>query len=351
MKIKDPVLYTGLCAYGMSGKVFHAPLIHCHAGFQLTGVVERHQKTAKKRFINIRSFDSAEDMLNDRDINLVVVNTPNTTHFDLVRQALLAGKHVIVEKPFTSTVQQAEELIALAERQKKFLVVFQNRRWDSDFLAVQQVVQEGSLGRIIEAEFHYDRYRMELSQKQHKEIAGPGVGNIYDLGPHLVDQAIALFGKPTGVSGIVRTNRKDSKVDDFFAITLLYPGLTVTLKSSLLVREPIPAYVLHGTLGSFLKPRGDVQEAKLQDEGLPLEESWGKERAASRGLLNTVLNGRPTREKIVSPNGNYLHFYSGVYNAIVHGDPSPVPLQDSLLNMRIIEAALISNRELRVVEV
>src|SRR5699024_10085783 len=198
-------------------------------------------------------------------------------HYEYARQALAAGKNVVVEKPFAATLQQAEELVRLSEDKGKLLIVFQNRRWDSDFQAVQQVVEEGSLGTLIEAELHYDRYRMEPSAKKHKEKDEPGVGLIYDLGPHIIDQAIALFGKPEGVFARVQSHRPGSLVDDYFKIELLYPDFNCTLKASLLVREPVPAYVLHGTKGSFLKSRADVQEADL-DEGLnPCKSDWGKE--------------------------------------------------------------------------
>lgn len=350
MKATTPVLKAGLCAYGMSGKVFHAPFLHTHPGFQLYAIVERHAKTARESYPDTLSYASVEELLEDKHIDVVVVNSPNITHYDFIKRALLAGKHVIAEKPFTATANEAAELIRLARQQDKFLAVFQNRRWDSDYLAVKQVIKEQLIGELIEAEFHFDRYRMELSQKKHKEIPQPGVGNIYDLGPHIVDQAIDLLGKPDGVFGIVQTHRAAATVDDFFEITLLYHRLTVTLKSSLLVREPVPAYILQGTLGSFLKPRADVQETDLQAGKSPTGKNWGREPASGKGLLHTLINGEPVRKKLAAPPGNYHHFYTGVYEAIVHGKPSPVPLADSLLNIQIIEAALQSSRERQVVK-
>lgn len=349
MAVIDKKIKTGICSYGMSGRVFHAPFLNCMEEFEWAAVVERHQKRAADRYPEVRSFDSVAEMLTDESLELIVVNTPNVTHFEYVRQALQASKHVIVEKPFAASYKQAEELVRLAEESGKMLVVFQNRRWDSDFLVVRQVIENKRLGTLIEAEFHYDRYRMEPSPKKHKEKAEPGVGLIFDLGPHLIDQAIALFGKPEAVFARVQTHRTGSLVDDYFNIQLLYPGFNCSLKSSLLVREPVPAYILHGTSGSFLKPRADVQEDVLQEGRSPCTPDWGKEPDSARGLLHTIENGVVIREQIPTPRGCYRQFYEKVYQHLREGNPSPVPLSDSLLNMQIIEAALESQKQMKVV--
>lgn len=342
---------TGICSYGMSGRIFHAPFLNCMEEFDLAAVTERHTKKAAERYPGIQSYPSVADMLADESLELIVVNTPNTTHLDYVKQALEAGKHVVVEKPFAATSGQAQTLIAAAEKAKRLLVVYQNRRWDSGFQVVQQVVQEQKLGKLIEAEFHYDRYRIAPSAKKHKETAGTGVGLIYDLGPHLIDQAIVLFGKPDAVFARIQNHRPGSLVDDYFAIQLLYSEFTCTLKASLLVREPIPAFVLHGTLGSFLKSRADVQEANL-DKGIsPCSSDWGTEPEAERGLLHTIENGAEIRKQIPGPQGCYQQFYRGVYDHLRMGKPTPVPLSDSLLNMQIIEAAVKSQIEQSVVAI
>jgi predicted dehydrogenase len=291
-----------------------------------------------------------EDMLSDDNLELIVVNTPNVTHFEYAKKTLYAGKHVIVEKPFTATAEQAEELIRIANEVDKQLVVFQNRRWDSDFQVVQQVVEGQRLGKLIEAEFHYDRYRIEPSAKDHKERPDNGVGLIYDLGPHLIDQAVVLFGKPQHVFARVRHHRPGSEVDDYFMIQLLYGDFTCTLKASLLVLEPIPAFVLHGTKGSFQKTRADVQEMDLDHGKSPCEPGWGKEPESEQGLLHTRENGKKVRRRISAPLGCYQEFYRKVYQCLRDDAPSPVPLEDSLLNMRIIEAALKSQKNAAVVE-
>ncbi len=342
---------TGLCAYGMSGQVFHAPFLDCLEEFEWTAVTERHQKKATDHYPYVHSYDSIEELFNDNSLELIIVNTPNVTHYEYSKKALLSGKHVIVEKPFTATVAEAEELINIAKEQDKKLVVFQNRRWDSDFMIVRQVLESKKLGSLIEAEFHYDRYKMAPSVKKHKEKAAPGVGLIYDLGPHLIDQAITLFGKPKYLFARIETHRPHSLVDDYFMIQLQYQGFSCTLKSSLLVCEPLPAYILHGTEGSFLKSRSDVQEQDLQLGKNPCSQEWGIDPKEEKGLLHTFQQGTDLRKQVTSPNGDYTHFFKGIYQSIREQKPTPIPLADSLLNIRLIEAALQSQKENRVVSV
>ena len=345
---KRPIV-TGLCAFGMAGRMFQAPFLHAMDEFSLHAVVERHAKRVANTYPAIRSHDSVEAMLADPAIELVVVNTPNVDHFEHVRMALLAGKHVVVEKPFAVTSAQAVEMVELAARQDRKLVAFQNRRWDSDFLAVRQVVEKGLLGQLIEAEFHYDRYEKNLSAKAHKEVDQLGTGVIYDLGPHLIDQAICLFGKPERVFAVLRTHRPGSVVNDYFDLTLLYGAFTVRLKSSLLALEPVPGFVVHGAEGSFLKSRADVQ-ADMLDRGIsPNVADWGQEPVAEHGVLHTCVDGRDERRRFPSPAGHYQSFFAGVYRHVREGAPSPVALADTLLNVRIIEAALESSRTQSVV--
>ena len=340
---------AGLCSYGMSGRVFHAPFLDCLPEFELAAVTERHAKKAADRYPDIHSYDTIDALLADDQLELIIVNTPNTTHYPLVKTALTAGKHVVVEKPFAATYTEAQELAQLAEKTDRLLVVFQNRRWDSDFLAVREILDQRRLGQLIEAEFHYDRYRVDPSPKMHKEQAAPGVGLIYDLGPHLIDQAISLFGKPDAVFAQVQSHRPGSQVDDYLALHLLYPTVNCTVKSGLLVREPLPAYVLHGTLGSFHKSRSDVQETELDKGSNPCAPGWGTEPETEAGLLHTTENGIDLRTRVPSPKGRYQEFYLGVYRSLRQGTPSPVPLADSLLNMQIIEAALESQQKRSVI--
>ncbi len=339
---------TGLCSFGMSGWVFHAPFIAANPGFELQGVYERSRQTAKEKYPSVESYRSLDDLL-AADNELIVVNTPNDSHYTYTKKALEAGKHVIVEKPFTAKVEEAQELIDLAKTKNRLLSVFHNRRFDSDFKTVSQIVRGQWLGDITEAEIHYDRYKPELSPKLHKETPGASTGALYDLGSHLTDQALQLFGKPEAVFGDLRTLRHGSQVDDYFEVLLYYPNLRVRLKGSYLIREPFPAYVIHGTRGSFLKSRADVQEAALQANIAPDTEDWGVEPESERGLLHTEKDGIVIREKIPIEKGNYMEYYDLIYESIRNHKSLPVAAQEGLEVVRIIQAAHQSSREGKVI--
>ena len=214
---------TALCSFGMSGWVFHAPFIAADPHFKLYAVWERSKNLAEQKYPGIKTYRTLEDMLADNAVELVIVNTPNVTHYEYAKKALLAGKHVVVEKPFTVTVAEAQELIELAQHQNKKISVYQNRRYDSDYRTIKKVLDEKLLGKLVEAEFHFDRYNEELSPKQHKEIPQQGTGILYDLGSHLIDQALQLFGMPDSVFADIRVVRPISKVDDYFDLLLYYP--------------------------------------------------------------------------------------------------------------------------------
>jgi scyllo-inositol 2-dehydrogenase (NADP+) len=340
---------TALCSFGMSGWVFHAPFINVHSGFTLHSVWERSKQLAKQKFPDVIVYTSYEELLTDNEVELVVVNTPNYTHFDYAKKALLAGKHVIVEKPFTIRSEEANELIQLEQLSGKMLSVFQSRRYDSDFKTVKRIVQEGSLGNIVEAEIHYDRYNELLSPKLHKEIPGPGTGILYDLGSHLIDQALQLFGLPDAVFADLSIIRPVSKVEDYMEVLLYYPNLRVRLKGSYLVREVLPSYILHGSKGSFIKSRADIQEARLQTSVSPAEPGWGIEPESERGLLHTEKNGKIIREYVPTERGNYLAYYDGIYDSIRNKKQPPVLAEDGLNVIRIIEAAYKSNNEKKVI--
>lgn len=342
---------TALCSFGMSGWVFHAPFIHAHHGFNLYAVWERSKDLAAQKYPGIITCRSLEDLLADENIELVVVNTPNYTHYEYAKKALHAGKHIIVEKPFTVTVAQGEELIALAHDKGLKISVYQNRRYDSDYRTVKKILDEGWIGQVVEAEIHYDRYKQELSPKAHKETPGPGTGALYDLGSHLVDQALQLFGMPQALFADIAIMRPISQVDDYFELLLYYPQHRVRLKSSYQVREALPGYVLHGSKGSFIKAKTDVQETMLQAGKLPGGSDWGTEPASEQGLLHTERDGKIIREHVPSLQGNYGDFYQGVYESLRFARPVPVTAEDGLAVVRIIEAAQQSSREKKAVQI
>lgn len=340
---------TALLSFGMSGSVFHAPFIYAHEGFHLAGAWERSKKRIEEKYPGTRSYATCEELLADDSIDLVVVNTPNNTHYDYTKKALLAGKHAIVEKPFTVTAKEGEELIQIARDQNKKLSVYHNRRFDSDHKTIWKVLNDHLLGDIVEAELHFDRYRIDLSPKQHKETAGAGTGSLYDLGSHLIDQALQLFGRPEAVFADILTLRPSSQVDDFFELLFYYPSKRVRLRCSYLVREPGPATIIHGVKGSFIKPRGDVQEAELQAGKTPGRPGWGKEDELTKGILHTETDGIVIRKKIESEAGNYMEYYDKMYHAIANDKPVPVSAEDAVDVIRVIKAAFLSRKYSKVV--
>jgi scyllo-inositol 2-dehydrogenase (NADP+) len=339
---------TALLSYGMSGKVFHTPFIEFHNGFELVGSWERSKQLIQQDYPNVKSYATLEALLQD-DVDLVIVNTPVGTHFEYAKQVLLSGKHAVVEKAFTTTVAEAQELVNLAKEKGLKLSVFQNRRWDSDFKTVRKVVSDKVLGELVEAEFHFDRYNPLLSIKGHKETVNSGAGILKDLGPHLIDQALSLFGFPQSVFADIRVTREHSLVDDCIDILLYYSDFRVRLKAGFFVREANPAYVVHGKKGSFLKSRGDVQEDELKLGKKPNLSSWGKEAAGNEGLLHTEIDNKIIKEKVTTLQGNYYDFFDGVYQSIINDTKEPVTAQEGLQVMQIIEAAIESNAQGKVV--
>ncbi|HVW61837.1 MAG TPA: Gfo/Idh/MocA family oxidoreductase [Puia sp.] len=345
---------TALLSFGMSGRVFHAPFLHLNPGFELYAIWEREKNLSKALYPYVHVYRSFEEILQDDAIELVVVNTPNYTHYEFTRAVLNAGKHAVVEKPFTVTVEEGMELEALALEKGKKLAVFQSRRYDSDSRTVKKIVEEGWLGEIVEAELHYDRYTTALSPKVHKETPGPGRGLLYDLGSHLLDQALQLFGMPSAVFADIGIIRPISRVDDYMELLLFYPArrnLRVRLKSSYLVREAVPATAIYGTLGTFLKPKADPQEQRLLAGAMPDEKDWGIEPDSGKGLLHTERDGKVIRELIPSQKGDYGDFYAGMYEAIRNNKPVPVTPEEGIDIIRVITAAYKSNELKQVVPV
>ncbi len=343
------IIKTGICSYGMSGKLFHAPFLAAHPGFELTAIVERHNNESKDRYPDAKLYRSVEELCAAKDLQLIVVNTPTHLHFEHARMVLQAGKNMVIEKPFAITVKEAEELTALAERQKVFLSVYQNRRYDGDYYAVKDVLQQGVLGDLREVEIRYDRYRPAYGGKQHKEGNMPGAGILYDLSPHLVDQAIQLFGFPKALFADLIKMRDDVAVPDYFEILFYYDKLRVRLKASCIARESTYAYVLHGMKGSFLQQRSDLQEIQLLAGVKPSLKSWCPPPSSPDGLQHTEINGEWVRQETTSSPGNYMGYYDSVYKAITGQGPNPVPASDGIKNTRIIEAALQSMKEGKVV--
>lgn len=340
---------TALLSFGMSGRVFHAPFIHQHPGYELYAVWERNKSESAAIYPDIKIVRSYEELLNDDNIQLIIVNTPTNTHFDFASKALEAGKSVVVEKAFTTTVAEAITLRDLAKKKKLILSVYQNRRWDSDYQTVRQVIQSGALGAVRDVIFQFDRYKEAISVKAHKEQPGPGAGLLNDLGPHLIDQALYLFGVPEAVFADIRILREASLVDDYFDLLLYYPDIRVRLKSSLLVKEPLPSFVVHGQSGSFIKSRADIQEAALIGGAVPGTSDWGKEPVSEEGWLHTQINGYDERKQVDTLRGDYGQYYELLFQAISHQQAPPVTAEDGVHVMQVIEAARKSHEEKRTI--
>src|SRR5580704_10086305 len=316
---------TAVIGFGLAGQVFHAPFVSAVPGLKLEAIVQRKGDAAAKAYPSARILRSVEEALGDAAVRLVVVGTPNETHFDLAKQALMAGKHVVIDKPFAATSAEAGELKELAEKQGVVLAPFHNRRWDGDFLTVRRLLAEEAVGRLVTYESHFDRFRPLPREGTWKEGANAANGLLMDLGPHLVDQALALFGAPVGITASVRKDRDKTDIEDAFDITLEYPGysgqhgLRAHCRSSMLACDAAPRFLLHGTKGSFKKFGLDPQEpALLGGAKLPRmgQGEWLADAEEHWGTLTVAPNpsdpGTLTRTKVRTELGDYRNYYANV---------------------------------------
>ena len=329
---------TGILSYGMSGQLFHSPFVDAHEGFEFTAVVERSKKLANNKFPAIKSYDSVAPLLADDQIELVIVNTPNNTHFELALKALEAGKHVLVEKPFTVTPAQAKQLFEAAKKNNRHALPYQNRRYDSDFISVKKVLDSRTLGRLVEVHFRFDRYKYQIGTKVTKETPVPGSGLLFDLGPHLLDQVISLFGIPLNYTKTLGHFRPGTLVDDYAHIQLSYPNdLQVFVTASLLVVDTKPAFVLNGTKGSYVKYRTDIQEEQLMKGMSPKDPFYGIEVNNQEGVLTTITeNGTKKIEAISAAKATYLAVFDAVYRTIREEKPYPITAEQVLKQLEIL---------------
>ena len=312
---------VGIVGFGKAGRGFHAPLIESVDGLDL-------RRTARR--------DDAAALIEDPALDLVVIATPNASHFDLARRALIAGKHVVVDKPFTVTSDEARRLIETAREQQRVLTVFHNRRWEGDFLTVQKLIQESALGGLVSYEARFDRFRNEPRPGAWRESPQPGSGILYDLGSHLVDQALHLFGAPESVTADVRTEREFASTDDAFEIWMHYGAMKVTLHAGMLVRERTPRYVLRGTSATFVKYGLDPQEADLSAGRSPRDPGWGRE---PREQWGSLIGDDGESQTVETLPGRYQTFYENVRDAVVSGAPLEVTAEQALKTIEVIETA------------
>ncbi|RLM26914.1 oxidoreductase [Brenneria alni] len=336
---------VGLLGYGYASKTFHAPLIAGTSGMELVAISSSNTDKVHADWSKMRVERDPQMLFNDPDIDLIVIPTPNGTHFPLAKQALEAGKHVVVDKPFTVTLSQAYELGMVAEHTGRLLSVFHNRRWDSDFLTLKQLLHTGSLGDVVYLESHFDRFRPQVRQRW-REDGSEGSGIWYDLGPHLLDQVLQLFGLPVAIQVDMAQLRPGSKAIDYFHATLIYPQRRVVLHASMLVAAPSARYIVHGTRGSFVKYGLDGQEDRLKTGERPPQADWGQDR--HDGVLTLHHDGIAAEQAVPTIPGNYPAYYAAIRDALTGKGDNPVTVHQAIQVMELIEVGLASHQQRKV---
>lgn len=343
---------AAVIGFGLAGSVFHAPIINSTEGCHLKTIYTTNsarQARIRALYPDTAATSDLKEIFSDDDLQLVVVAALNASHYALAEQAILAGKNVIVDKPFTLSSRDADKLIELAQKKNVMLSVYQNRRWDGDFRTLKKVVESGMLGSLVEFESHIDRFR-NFPKDNWREEDAPGSGLLFDLGPHMIDQALCLFGLPSAVTADLRLQRECAKTVDNFELILHYEKLKVTLKVGMLVKIPSPRFILLGENGSFVKYGMDVQEDDLADGFTPRnKKNWGQEPEAQYGRISAVVNGVDFSGTVTSEAGDYREYYRNIHQVLTQGGKLIVTPQQAANNIRIIEAAIRSNEEKRTV--
>jgi predicted dehydrogenase len=360
----DREIGVGVIGFGLGGRVFHAPFVNAVTGLRLVSIMQRSGDAAAKAYPATKIARSVEELLADRSIELVVVTTPNATHFALAKQTLEAGKHVVIDKPFAATSDEARALGELAKSKGLLVLPFHNRRWDGDFLTIKKLLAEQAVGRLVTFESHFDRFRPVPREGTWKEAENPANGMLFDLGPHLVDQVLSLFGAPAAITASVRSDRDQTAIEDAFDITLHYPaangkGLLAHCRTSYLACDNAPRFLLHGTKGSFRKYGLDPQEpalvagAKVPAQGS--QQLWLKENSSRWGIL-TVAPDLSLPETLVTSEVetelcDYRGYYASVRDAILGVTPPTVTAEDGFRVIRLLELARQSSAEGRTLKV
>lgn len=343
---------VGLIGFGLAGQAFHAPVIRGVQGMELACILERHTNRAKERYPEVRVAHTLDEMLSDKTIGLCVVATPNDSHFSYTKACLEAGRDVVVDKPLTPTLKEAEQLVRLAAERGRLLTVYQDRRWDGVFLTVKKLVASGALGTVVEYEARFDRFRLDAKPNAWREQADfPAAGVLWDLGPHLLDGALVLFGEPESVCAAALRQRTSATVDDAFDVHMQYPRLRATLRARIIAYAPGPHLLLHGAEGTFVKYGMDPQEEILRSpncpDGLDWGKDWGEDREELWGTLTRV-NEKP--RKVKTERGDYRGFYANVRDAIEKKAALDVTPEQALRTMRALLLAHKSSHEGRVVK-
>lgn len=325
-------LNVGIVGFGFAASTFHAPLICSVPGLRLSAISTRDAERARVAYPDVTLCSSPEELFARPELDVVIIPTPNSTHYPLARAALRAGLHVVLDKPFTLTVDEAEDLILTAVEGRLLLSVFHNRRWDADFLSVQEVLRRNVLGRVTHFESHMDRFRPQVRERW-RESKDLGAGLWYDLGPHLLDQCLLLWGEPQGLTLHLAQSRDGAVCDDWFHAILDYGSLRAVLHASVVAANPAPRFLIHGLEGSYLKRGMDLQEEALKAGLRPGDEIWGYD--SDDGIL-TKADG--SVESLPTASGSYEKFYLGLRDALRDGTPPPVLATEALTVMRWLEA-------------
>ena len=339
------MIEVGLVGFGLAGRAFHAPVIRAVPGLHLAAIVQRSGSEAAENYPDVRIVRNLDELLSIAEIRLVVIATPNETHYPFARRCLEAGRDVVVDKPFTATLEEAKLLVQLAKKTNRLLTVYQNRRYDGDFQAIRQLLEAGTLGRIVRFETAYDRYRPQLKPGAWREAARPGSGILFDIAPHLIDHALVLFGLPEAVTADVRIERENGAADDAFDITLHYSnGMRAALRSSILAAALRPRFVLLGTQGSFVKQTFDPQEMNLRRGYITAGKPWGYETEEDWGVLTIPAGDSFENRRIPSASCDYRDYYSNLRDAILGRAALAVTPEWSLDVMRLLEVARESSK-------
>ena len=343
---------VGLIGFGLAGRSFHAPVIRAVPGLRLAAILQRSGNEAAELYPDDRIVRTLDELLAIKEIRLVVIATPNDSHYPIARQCLAAGRDVLVDKPFATTLEEAIALVEFAKQQGRLLTVYQNRRYDGDFQAIVQLVGSGALGRIVRFESNYDRFRPQLRAGAWRERSGPGTGIFFDLAPHLIDHALLLFGLPEALTADIRMERDGAVADDAFDLAFHYPrGLRADLRSSILAAATRPRFLLHGTQGAFVKQSFDPQENNLRRGHIPTDTAWGAEPEENWGLLTLSEKGTLTQRRVPSASCDYRDFYANLRDAILGKAKLAVTPEWALDVMRLLELARKSSNERRTISV
>jgi scyllo-inositol 2-dehydrogenase (NADP+) len=341
---------VAVIGFGLAGRAFHAQVIRATPGLRLAAILQRSGEEAAEQYPDVRVVRSLGELLAIREIQLVVIATPNDTHAALARACMEAGRDVVVDKPFATTLAEATELVELARKLGRLITVYQNRRYDGDFQAIRKLVSEGTLGRVVRFESNYDRYRPALKAASWRERRVAGAGILFDLAPHLIDHALVLFGLPEAVTADVRVERDDAVVDDAFDVMLHYSrGMRAVLRSTMLAAAQRPRFVLLGTRGAFFKQSFDPQEINLRNGTTFEDERWDVQGEEDWGMLTTVENGVEAQTRLPPVKSDYRDYYANVRDALLGKAELAVTPQHALDVMRILELARTSSEQRRTI--